>query len=335
MKVTFLIVALVAAAEAVKVPCTGTTSLREEAAKKDLLIGSGAINPAYLDDAQFRAVLSQQFNSLSPENELKWNFFHTAKGTYDWHKLDRLVEFAEANDMAVKGHGLLSSCCNPDYVLNITSPGALRSEITKHFEAVMHRYRGKMDRWDVVSEALKTNGSGLASNQFYEILGPDWVEEAFRIARAADPGAKLFLNENLVESMPNKRQELYEMVSKLVSRGVPIDGIALQTHVTLEPLVPGVIGDMVNSYKALGLEVSIAELDVHTYNATLQAEIYGDVVKEALDAGIKDISFWGFTDKHLYTWLPGSKSLIFNETYYPKEAFYSTHEALANFVQRS
>ncbi|KAL6912644.1 hypothetical protein FSST1_010404 [Fusarium sambucinum] len=333
MKVSTLVGALAAAAQAVKVPATGTTSLRQEAAKKNILFGSGAINPAYLDDAQFRAVLSKQFNSLSPENELKWNFFHTAKDEYDWHKLDRLVEFAEANDMVVKGHGLLSTCCNPDYVLDITSPDALRAEITEHFEAVMHRYKGKMDRWDVVSEALKTNGSGLAPNHFYDTLGPDWVEEAFRIARAADPDAKLFLNENLVESMPNKRQELYDMVAKLISKGVPIDGIALQTHVTLEPLVPGVIRDMVNSYKALGLEVSIAELDVHTYNATQQAEIYGDVIKEALDAGITDISFWGFTDKHLYTWLPGAKPLMFNETYYPKSAFYSTHDALANFVR--
>ncbi|KAG8668334.1 hypothetical protein FPOAC2_07620 [Fusarium poae] len=235
--------------------------------------------------------------------------------------------------MAVKGHGLLSPCCNPDYVLNIIDPNALCAEITEHFEAVMHRYKGKMDRWDVVSEALKTNGSGLAPNHFFDILGPEWLEEAFRIARATDPDAKLFLNENLVEVMPKKHQELYDMVAKLVSKGIPIDGVALQTHVTLEPLVPGVIRDMVNSYKALGLEVSIAELDVHTYNATQQADIYGNVIKEALDAGINDISFWGFTDKHSYTWLPGSKPLMFNETYQPKGAFFSTHDALANFVE--
>ncbi|KAI3579805.1 tomatinase [Fusarium oxysporum f. sp. albedinis] len=335
MKATIIIGALVAVAQAVKIPCTGTTSLREEAAKKNLLFGSGAINPSYLDDAQFRAALSEQFNSLSPENELKWNFFHQSPDHYDWHKLDRLVKFAEANNMAVKGHGLISGCCNPDYVLNITSPAALRAAMTTHFEAVMHRYRGKMDRWDVVSEALKTNGSGLASNIFYDTLGPGYVEEAFRIARAADPDAKLFLNENLVEVLPKKRQELYEMVAQLVAKGVPIDGIALQMHITLQPLVPGVIREMVNSYKALGLEVTIAEMDVHTYNATQQTEIYGDVIKEALNSGITDISFWGFTDKHAYTWLPGAKPLMFNETYYPKGAFYATHSALANFVRAS
>ncbi|EXA28577.1 glycosyl hydrolase family 10 [Fusarium oxysporum f. sp. pisi HDV247] len=334
MRLTTIIATFVAFAGAISIPSTGTTSLREEATTNNLLLGSGAINPSYLNDPQFRAVLSKQFNSLSPENELKWTFVHPAKCQYDWHKLDRLVKFADANNMKVKGHGLLSPCCNPDYLLNITSPEALRAEITNHFEAIMHRYRGKMDRWDVVSEALKTNGSGLAPNHFYDTLGPGWVEDAFRIARAADPDAKLFLNENLVEVQPKKRQELYDMVSALVHKGVPIDGIALQMHITLEPLVPGVIREMVESYRAIGLQVTIAEMDVHTYNATQQAEIYGDTVKEALDAGITDISFWGFTDKHLYTWLPGAKPLMFNETYYPKSAFYSTHSVLADFNER-
>ncbi|KAF5672712.1 glycosyl hydrolase family 10 [Fusarium denticulatum] len=335
MRLTTIIGSFVAFAEAISIPSTGTTSLREEAAKRNLFFGSGAINPAYLNDPQFRAVLSKQFNSLSPENELKWTFVHPAKNQYDWRKLDTLVKFADANNMKVKGHGLLSPCCNPDYVLNITCPDALRAEINNHIEAIMHRYRGKMDRWDVVSEALKTNGSGLSTNHFYDTLGPSWVEDTFRIARAADPDAKLFINENLVEVQPKKRQELYDMVSRLVYKGVPIDGVALQMHVTLQPLVPGIIREMVESYRALGLEVTIAEMDVHTYNATQQAEIYGGTIKEALDAGINDISFWGFTDKHAYTWLPGAKPLMFNETYYPKSAFYATHSALVDFNERS
>ncbi|KAF5544258.1 glycosyl hydrolase family 10 [Fusarium phyllophilum] len=316
MRLTTIIATSIAFVEAISIPSTGTTSLREEATKSNLLLGSGAINPFYLNASQFRAVLSKQFNSLTPENELKWNFVHPAKSQYDWRNLDRLVKFADANNMEVKGH-------------------ALRAEITNHFVVIIHRYHGKIDRWDVVSEALKTNGSGLAPNHFYGTLGPSWVEDAFRIARAADPDAKLFLNENLVEVQPKKRQELYDMVSELVHKGVPIDGIALQMHITREPLVPGVIQEMVESYRALGLQVTIAEMDVHTYNVNQQAEIYGDTVKEALDAGITDISFWGFTDKHLYTWLPGAKPLMFNETYHPKSAFYSTHYVLTDFNERS
>ncbi|KAL4981590.1 glycosyl hydrolase family 10 protein [Aspergillus falconensis] len=333
MKTTTFIISLVVATQATNaVPSTGTTPLRKEAEKKNILIGSGAINPSYLDDPQFATVLAKQFNSLSPENEMKWSFIHPTEESYNWETIDRLVNFADCNSMVVKGHGLISSCCNPDYLLNITDPIAFRAAMTDHFEALMHRYNGKVDRWDVVTEALATQGGGLQANTFYNVLGSDYIADAFRIARAADPDAKLFINENLVESLPGKRQELYNLVSGLVADGVPIDGVALQMHITEVPVIPGVITNMVNSYNALGLEVTIAELDVHTLNASLETDIYGNVIDEALKAGITDISFWGFTDKHAYTWIPGAKPLMFDEHYNAKGAFYATHAALKNFV---
>lgn len=334
MKVTAILITLVTAAGAVQIPSTGTTSLREEAAKKDILIGSGAINPTYLDDPQFAAVLALQFNSLSPENEGKWAFFNPAEGVYNWTSLDRLVYFAENHNMVVKGHGLITTCCNPDYVLNMTDPNALLAAMTAHIQAFMNRYDPKrVDRWDVVTEPLQSLGGGLnTSIIFYDLLGPGYIADAFRIARAASPDAKLFLNENLVESIPSKRQELYDLVSGLVADGVPIDGVALQMHITEVAPIPGVITDIVKSYNALGLDVTISEMDVHTLNNTLETDIYGAVIEEALDAGITDISFWGFTDKHAYTWVPGAKPLMFNEYYEPKTEFYATHNALAEFV---
>ncbi|KAK4457259.1 glycoside hydrolase superfamily [Cladorrhinum samala] len=333
MKAATPIMALIAVAEAAcGIPSMATASLKKEAGKKDILIGSGAINPDYLDDPQFVAVLAKQFKSLSPENELKWTFINPAQGNYTWEATDRLVDFAKTHGMVVKGHGLISSCCNPQYLLDISDPAELRAAMTAHFEAVMHRYSGKMDRWDVVTEALETQGGGLQANGFYKVLGAGYIEDAFRIARAAAPNAKLFLNENLVELMPGKRQELYDLVSGLVANGAPIDGVALQMHITEVAPIPGVITDMVKAYGALGLEVTIAEMDVHTLNATFQAEIYGAVIDEALRAGITDISFWGFTDKHAYTWLPGAKPLLFDEAYRAKAAFISTFTALRNFV---
>lgn len=318
-------------------------TLRELAERAGILIGSGAVKgsestadgrpPNYLAEPRFGEVLAEQFNSLSPENELKWAFVEPEEGVFDFAGLDRLVAFADANDMQVKGHGLISGCCNPDYLLAKTDPAEFRAAMVSHFETIMQRYDGKMDRWDVVSEALTTfGGAGLAHNDFYNVLGPDYVAEAFRIAHAADPDAKLFINENLVEFYPEKRAELYDLVSGLVDDGVPIDGVALQMHETFVGPTPGVITEMVNSYKALGLEVSIAELDVHTYDPVSQAQIYHDVVAEALAAGVTDISFWGFTDKHLWTWLPGAKPLLFDEEYNPKPAYFSTRDALASFV---
>lgn len=319
-------------------------TLRELAAQQGILIGSGAVKaststaddrpPNYLAEAEFRQVLSEQFESLSPENELKWAFVQPEEGVYDFEGLDRMVAFAEEHDMQVKGHGLISSCCNPDYLVEKKDdPVAFRAAMVTHFETVMQRYSGRMDRWDVVSEALSAyGGAGLQPTDFYDALGPGYVAEAFRIAHEADPDARLFLNENLVEFFPEKRAELYELVSGLVAEGVPIDGVALQMHETLAGPEPGVITEMVDSYRALGLEVSIAELDVHTYDPVQQAQIYSDVVGEALRAGVTDISFWGFTDKHLWTWLPGAKPLIFDENYDPKPAYFAVRDALSRFV---
>ena len=324
----------------------GIGSLREEAAKAGLIIGSGSIKgmtstadgrPSnYLAEPQFAEVLAEQFNSLSPENDMKWQFVEPQEGIFDFEGLDRLAAFGKANDMQVKGHGLISGCCNPDYLVSkINNPVAFRAAMVNHFNTIMKRYKNKMDRWDVVTEALETMGGGLQHNDFYNALGPGYIADAFRIAHDADPKAKLFLNENLVESLPGKRQELYDLVSGLVADGVPINGVALQMHETLEGPPPGAITEMTNFFHGLGLEVSIAELDVHTYDPVSQAQIYGDIVTEALNAGIKEISVWGFTDKHLYTWLPGAKPLMFDENYNPKPAYFAVRDALRNYVEKT
>ena len=318
-------------------------TLREIAEPAGLLIGSGSVKasestsdgrpPNYLAEPRYGEVLAEQFESLSPENELKWQFVEPEQGVFDFAGLDRLVDFAAAHDMVVKGHGLISGCCNPSYLTAITDPDQLRAAMFEHFNTIMDRYHGKMDRWDVVTEALSTfGGTGLQHNYFYNVLGPGYVAEAFRIAHEADPEAKLFINENLVEYFPAKEKELYDLVAGLVADGVPIDGVALQMHETLAGPNPGVITKIVNDFHALGLQVSIAELDVHTYDPVQQAQIYGDVVAEALAAGVTEISVWGFTDKHLYTWLPGAKPTIFDEDYNPKPAYFAVRDALQSFV---
>lgn len=315
---------------------TGVTPLREEADKKNILFGCGSINPNFLEDQQFGTVLAREFNSLSPENELKWTFIHPRKDYYAWGPVDTLIEFGRKHDMVIKGHGLISGeNFFPDYLANVTDPDEFRQEMEDHITTVVQHYKGKIDRWDVVSEVMETMGGGLVPGGYYEVLGPSYIEDAFRFARAADPDAKLFFNENLVESIPAKRQEFYDLLVELLDKGVPIDGVALQMHVTEAPLVPGVIKEMYDLYGGLGLEVSIAEHDAHSTNATLQNQIYGEVIAEALDAGITDISFWGLTDKYLYTWVPGAKPTMFDENYRPKGTFYATHNSLAEFANRN
>ena len=306
-------------------------SLREEAERSGILIGSGAINPDHLDEPRFAATLAEQFESLSPENELKWSEIEPERGVFNLAPIDKLVRFARTHDMVVKGHGFVSSGFNPDWLTEITDPDELRAVTFNHFNTVMDRYPKMMDRWDVVTEALSTfGGTGLTQNHWYRTLGGDYVHELFHIAHAADPKAKLFINEALVENYPAKRQELYALVADMVAKGVPIHGVGLESHQTTIGPPPGTITDIVNEYKALGLDVAITELDVHVHDNVTQAQIYGDVLAEALAAGVTDISFWGFTDKYTWTWMPGSKPHIFDANYDPKPAFFATFNAVAN-----
>jgi endo-1,4-beta-xylanase len=311
-------------------------TLRHEATKAGVLIGAGATNPSYLDDPQFAKILGEQFNSLSPENELKWSFTEPQRGVFDFTGLDRLVDYAKRHSMVVKGHGLISGCCNPEWLLQITEPAALRAAVTSHFRTLMTRYGGTMDRWDVVTEPLSiAGGTGLAPNHFSEVLGDDYIAEVFRIAHAADPGAELFINESLVEYQPGKRQELYDLVAGLVADDVPITGVGLEFHTFPRGPEPGVLTEIVQSYRALGLEVAITELDVNL-SATapdplaLQAETYSRVVSECLRAGCRDISLWGFADSYAYPL--GSRKLLFDENYRAKPAFFAVFDALHEFA---
>lgn len=311
-------------------------TLRAIAERGGILIGSGAVNPDYLSDPRFAEMLAVQFNSLSPENELKFDQIEPEEGAFEFGALDTLVAFAQQHDMAVKGHGLISGAFNPEWLTrSVDTPEIVRAATSNHFAAVMGRYAGQVDRWDVATEVLSTfGGSGLDENFWYQCLGADYLVEVFAMAHDADPAATLFLNESLVEYYPAKARELYDLVADLVARGVPIHGVGLESHATSVGPAAGAIAEIIDSYRTLGLEVAITELDVHVLDdgPVSQEEIYGQMVAEALAAGVTDISFWGFTDAHLYTWLDGAKPLMFDEDYDPKPAYFATREALLGFV---
>jgi endo-1,4-beta-xylanase len=310
---------------------TEGANLRETAEAAGILIGSGAIRPEYLGEPKYAATLASQFASLSPDNDLKWSEVEPERGVFDFAPIDALVRFAKKHDMVVKGHGFVSSGFNPTWLTSITDADELRAVTFNHFNTIMDRYPKLVDRWDVVTEALSQfGGTGLTQNHWYQVLGDDYIHELFAIAHQADPKAKLFLNEALVESYPIKRQELYALVADMVADGVPIHGVGLESHQTTIGPRPGVLTEIVEEYRALGLEVAITEMDAHNHDNVTQAQIYGDYLAEAVAAGVTDISFWGFTDKHTWTWMPGSKPHMFDVNIDPKPSFYATLNAFSN-----
>lgn len=323
-------------------PSTCTTRQLADAA--GVLLGA-AVAVDHLDEPEYRSTLLATFNSVTPENALKWASIHPGPDEWDFGPIDELVAFATANGLAVKGHNLIWEQqvvdSTPDWVLGITDPDELRAVVRRHITTVMDRYRGTVDRWDVVNEPFQTLGSELHPNHFQQVLGDDYIAEMFEIAHEADPSARLFLNEATVELLPDKAAALVSLVEGLVARGVPIDGVGLQGHLVAGSIAPGIFRSLIDQLDELGVEVAVTELDVPLTDAAdpldRQASTYGQVLDECFAEACREVTLWGFTDR--YTWIddtfgPGRAPLPFDREYRPKPALDAMRAALVRAAER-
>ena len=260
-----------------------------------------AITGEYLDESDYRATLIDTFNSITPENELKWAAVQPERGEWDFGPADQIVDFALDHDMAVKGHNLLWDQdlvdSTPDWVLQIDDPDELRGVVTDHISTVMTRYRDSVDRWDVVNEPLETLGAELYDNHFRQVLGDDYLAEVFTIAEAAAPGESLWLNEAAVEFQPAKAAALVTLVRDLVDAGVPIDGVGVQGHLVGGGVDAVALEQLVADLEALGVEVAITELDVPARDEVdplgVQAETYRDALGACFAQRCREVTLWG------------------------------------------
>jgi endo-1,4-beta-xylanase len=315
-------------------------TLREIASAAGVRVGAAAA-PQFLSEPGYAETLAAEFNSITAENAMKWPQIHPAEDAWDFEPADTLVGFAQSNDMTMRGHTLLWANPEriPDWVGGAPDAETLRAWLSDHIETVVGRYAGTVDSWDVVNEPLQNFGADLYDNPFRDLLGDGYIAEAFQLAHAADPTAKLFLNEVLVET-PNARFDaFYELVAGLVADGVPIHGVGLQGHVVAGLLKPegSDLRQVIESFAALGLEVEITEFDVVMPASgeealEIQAGIYAELLSACLDvAACTGVTFWGFTDAH--TWTEGTFGddpvpLPFDESYARKPAYYAAREAL-------
>ena len=299
-----------------------------------------AVRAAYLDEAGYRTALLTTFNSVTPENELKWASIHPAPNTWNFAPADKIINFAKKNHLQVKGHNFIweqeSVDSTPDWVLAIDDPTKLRAAITDHIRTVMRRYGGAVDRWDVVNEPLKTLGADLYNNHFREVLGEGYIGEMFAIAHDVDPTARLFINESTVEFLPDKAAALVALVKDLLARGVPIDGVGIQAHLIAGTIDSTAVRRLIGDLEDLGVEVAITELDVPTTTGpdplATQADTYGQALGACLDKHCREVTLWGFTDR--YTWIdgffgPGRAPLPFDRNYRPKPALTAIRERLS------
>src|SRR6266496_1618553 len=230
------------------------------------LVGA-ALNAAQFSEVDTVAarIVKAQFNTISPENTLKWASVHPRPGTYDFAAPDRYVAFGERHGMFIVGHTLVWHNQTPRWVFedssgNPVSRDTLLERLRDHIHTVVGRYRGRILGWDVVNEALNEDGT-LRRTPWLTILGDDYLASAYRFAREADPDAELYYNDYSLENAP-KRRGAVQLVTRLRDQGVPITAVGLQGHNRMDWPSPAQEDSTIDAFAGAGFRVMITELDV-------------------------------------------------------------------------
>mgnify|MGYP003815868211 CR=1 FL=1 len=242
------------------------TSSLKDIFKGKFLIGA-AINfdQSVNKDLIAASIVIREFNSVTPENAMKWEHIHPVEGTYTFEPADKFVSFGKDRNMFIVGHTLVWHSQTPKWVFE-SEPGkpASREQLIErmhdHISTIVGRYKGVVKGWDVVNEALNEDGS-FRESPWFKIIGEDYIELAFKFAHEADPEAKLYYNDFSIENKP-KRDGTVRLFKMLKEKGVTIDGIGIQEHVKMNWPSAEQLDSTINDFHSAGADVMITELDV-------------------------------------------------------------------------
>jgi endo-1,4-beta-xylanase len=331
---------------------------------KDSFLVGAALNPAQFteEDARGAALVKTQFDAITPENVLKWERVHPQPDSYSFELPDRYVSFGEKNHMFIVGHTLVWHNQVPAWVFqgengNPADREVLLKRMSDHIHTVVGRYRGRINGWDVVNEALEEDGT-LRQTPWLKIIGEDYIAKAFQFAHEADPQAELYYNDYNLENEA-KLKGAVELLRKLQAQGVPISGVGIQGHYHMDAPSNEQVNTAITAFGELGLKVMVTELDVDVLplafqytgaDVSLSAELHPKLnpyakglprsVQQALAqryAGLfgvylkhhgtlTRVTFWGVTDgdSWLNNWpVKGRRNypLLFDRNGRPKPAF--------------
>ncbi|GAB5410726.1 MAG: endo-1,4-beta-xylanase [Balneolaceae bacterium] len=235
-------------------------------AYKDYFYIGAALNTSQYTGADQRGIpiVEKHFNSISPENDLKWEKIHPQPGVFNFEQSDAFVEFGEANNMFIVGHVLVWHSQTPDWVFedengNEISREGLLERMENHITTIVTRYKGRINGWDVVNEALNDDGT-LRESKWYQIIGPDFIAKAFEFAQAADPEAELYYNDYSM-FLPDKADGAVRLVKEIQDQGIKVTGIGIQGHYMIGGPTGEEVEASIKKFKELGI-VAITELDV-------------------------------------------------------------------------
>lgn len=246
----------------------------------DFLIGAALNDNHFFErDKQGVDIVQRHFNTITPENVLKWIVVHPELNRYDFTASDKFVEFGVKNNMIIIGHTLVWHNQTPKWVFedtagNLISKEKLLERMRDHIYTVVGRYKGKIKGWDVVNEAVVDDGSYIQS-MWMKIIGEEYLVKAFQYAHEADPDAELYYNDFSVENIP-KRNGVIKLVKKLQAAGIKVSGIGMQGHYLMDWPTLGQIDSTIKEFAALGTKVMVTELDVDVLprpDQSLSAEI--------------------------------------------------------------
>lgn len=335
---------------------SGSRSLRAHARRHGLVFGSAVIVRNVQSDSDFAELIREQCGIVVPTGELKWIALRPAADKFDFTRPDFLLAFAENNRLIMRGHTLCWHQSVPGWIKTPANSANTRQFFVDHITTVCRHYAGRMHSWDVVNEAILP-GDGqpgaLRKSFWYEQMGPDYIDLAFRTARAADPHARLTYNDYGVEvdseEDAERRRRILELLRGMQKRGVPLDAVGIQSHIkAAQPVAFGKgLADYIEAIRQMGLEVYLTELDVNEDDIAsddpvkrdaIIAQTYTDYLRVALaNPAVKLVLTWDFSDR--FTWLNNGpthhrkqpnrpqRSLPFDRDYRPKPAFYAIRDS--------
>jgi GH35 family endo-1,4-beta-xylanase len=290
-------------------------------------------------------ILKTQFDSVTPENCMKWQYLCPKEGTYRFEPVDRLMDFATENKQRVVGHTLIFNRDGnyPNWLFRDGEKEAdtklVWKRIEDHATKLMSRYAGRIDSWDVLNEFIEVPAPGYRVTDLTRVLGADFPERLFKIAAEIDPKAKLTYNDFSVEK-PDRLKAILAFVRSLRDKGCKVDVIGSQSHLELGDKTAENL-DVISRAKHWNEKTREESIKQNPYvdgcpDGVLekQATVYREVM-EAVIANVKDVervTFWGISDRHSWLnkwpWERVNHGLLFDREAKPKPAFHAVAGAL-------
>jgi GH35 family endo-1,4-beta-xylanase len=290
------------------------------------------------DTTIYQQTAAAEFNMITPGNQLKWDTTEPQQGMFNFAPGDMHAQFALQHGMAFHGHVLVWHNQLPGWLtggnFNATQLTAI---MRNHIANQVGHYKGTVAVWDVVNEAFNDDGT-RRSTIWQNTIGPSFIELAFQAARAADSNVELLYNDFNIETVNAKSNAVFAMVQDFKNRGIPIDAVGFQGHLTSGGIDAASFASNMQRFASLGVKVRITELDVRlavpATDADLQkqANIYQAVLNGCLSQpACKSVQTWGITDK--YSWIPGTfpgfgAALLFDASYAAKSAYFAVQTRL-------